>query len=71
MFLPAGIHIDYDNVDLFREYAVDGAQLEFVVLVTNQFGPHKVAVYGFGQFPQVTQAPKPEDLQPDTNTESN
>ena len=74
MYGPAGVCIDYDNVDLFRKYAVDGAQLEFLVLVTNQFGPHKVAVYGFGQFPGTTQPPKPEgdspeELQTDTNTE--
>lgn len=52
MYLPAGIHIDYDNVDLFKKYAVKGAKLEFLVLVTNQYGPHKVSVYGFGKFPE-------------------
>ncbi len=70
MFLPATVCIDYDNVDLFRKYAVDGAQLEFLVLVTNQFGPHKVAVYGFGKFPKIGQPPKPEELQADTDTET-
>jgi sugar lactone lactonase YvrE len=52
MYMPASIVIDYDNVDLFRKYAVEGAQLEFLVLVTNQYGPHKVSVYGFGTFPE-------------------
>lgn len=51
--LPAGIAIDYDNVDLFREYAVDGAELEFLVIVVSQFGRHKVSVFGFGTFPQA------------------
>jgi DNA-binding beta-propeller fold protein YncE len=51
MYIPADILIDYDHVDLFEKYAVDGAELEFIVLVTNQFGPHKVSVYGFGEFP--------------------
>ncbi len=69
MYLPAAIHIDYDNVDLFRKYAVDGAQLEFLVIVTNQFGPHKVTVYGFGKFPRITQLPQPEESQTDTDTE--
>ncbi len=69
MYMPATVRIDYDNVDLFRKYAVDGAQLEFLVLVTNQFGPHKVAVYGFGKFPQIARPPKPEELQTDTDTE--
>jgi hypothetical protein len=39
-------------VDLFKDYAVDGAELEFLVIVTNQFGPHKVSIYGFGKFPE-------------------
>jgi len=52
MYMPADIEIDYDNIDLFRQYAVDGAQLESLVLVTNQYGPHKVSVYGFGTFPE-------------------
>ncbi len=51
MYMPADICIDYDNVDLFRKYAVKGAELEFIVIVTNQFGPRKVSVYGFGKFP--------------------
>ena len=59
MYMPAGVRIDYDNVELFRKYAVNGARLEFVVLVTNQFGPHKVSVYGFGQFPGMAQPPEP------------
>lgn len=54
MYMPASVCIDYDNVDLFKKYAVDGAELEFLILVTNQFGPHKVSVYGFGQFPTVS-----------------
>lgn len=70
MFLPAAVHIDYDNVDLFRKYAVDGAELEFLVLVTNQFGPHRVAVYGFGKFPQVGLPPAPEELQADTDADT-
>lgn len=52
MNLPAGITLDYDNVALFQEYAVEGAQIEFLVIVTNQYGLNKVAVYGFGTFPE-------------------
>ncbi len=51
MYVPATVTIDYDNVDLFREYAVEGAKLEFLVIVTNQYGSHKVSVFGFGSFP--------------------
>lgn len=61
MYLPAGISIDYDHVDLFKDYAVKGAKLDFLVLVTNQFGPHKVSVYGFGTFPEKYSQPLIDD----------
>ena len=52
MNLTAAIALDYDNVELFREYAVEGANIEFLVLVSNQFGLNKISVYGFGSFPE-------------------
>ena len=52
MNLPAKIILDYDHVDLFGQYAVKGANIEFLVLVSNQYGPNKVSVYGFGEFPK-------------------
>jgi hypothetical protein len=51
MNLPTKIILDYDHVDLFQRYAVKGATLEFLVFVSNQYGPSKVNVYGFGEFP--------------------
>ncbi len=48
MHLPTGMSIDYDNVDLFKKYAAPGFQIEYLVMVTSQFGPNKVDVYGFG-----------------------
>ena len=56
MNMPAKVIVDYDNVDLFQEYAVKGADLEFLVLVSNQFGPNKISVYGFGSFPEQQSA---------------
>jgi len=50
MNMPATIVIDYDNVELFQKYVVQGGNIEFLVLVSNQFGPHKISVYGFGTF---------------------
>jgi sugar lactone lactonase YvrE len=47
MYLPAGLTVDYQNVDLFQKYAAPGHQIEFLILVTNQAGPQKVSVYGF------------------------
>ncbi|MFQ6034427.1 MAG: 6-bladed beta-propeller [Sedimentisphaerales bacterium] len=51
MNLPAKVILDYDNVELFRKNAVEGANLEFLVLVSNQYGLNKINVYGFGNFP--------------------
>ncbi|MHC4326812.1 MAG: 6-bladed beta-propeller [Planctomycetota bacterium] len=51
MNLPAKIVLDYDNVELFEQYAVEGAKIEFLVLVSNQYGLNKISVYGFGHFP--------------------
>ncbi len=51
MNLPAKIVLDDDNVGLFQPYAVEGANIEFLVLVSNQYGPNKISVYGFGTFP--------------------
>jgi hypothetical protein len=57
MNLPAKIILDYNNVDLFRKYAVPGADIEFLVLVSNQYGPNKISVYGFGSFPMSHEIP--------------
>jgi DNA-binding beta-propeller fold protein YncE len=49
MILPGEIWIDYDNVDIFKDYFADGANIQFIVLVSNQFGA-KINIYGFGDF---------------------
>lgn len=56
MNLPATIVVDYDNVEYFEQYAVKGAKIEFIVLVSNQYGPNKISVYGFGRFPMQARA---------------
>jgi DNA-binding beta-propeller fold protein YncE len=62
MNLPTQIILDYDNVDLFRRYAAQGANLEFLVFVSNQYGPNKVNVYGFGEFPTPNRAKEAAQL---------
>jgi hypothetical protein len=63
MNLPAKIVLDRRHVNLFQSYAVPGAKIEFLVLVSNQYGTHKINVYGFGEFPAPDSAsaaaPKP------------
>jgi DNA-binding beta-propeller fold protein YncE len=47
LYLPASVAIDYDNVDLFADRVAPGYKIEYLVIVTNQFGPNKVSVFGF------------------------
>ncbi|HHC73114.1 MAG TPA: hypothetical protein ENK54_09480 [Thiotrichales bacterium] len=47
--LPTDVEIDYENAGVFQSYAAPGFQLEYVILVANQFGPNKITVYGFGR----------------------
>ena len=47
MYLPAQIIIDYDNTHYFEKYVIDGYSLKYLILVTNQFGPDKIGVYGY------------------------
>jgi DNA-binding beta-propeller fold protein YncE len=47
--LPAKVAIDYDNLQYFQQYAQADFQIEYLVLVTSQFGPRLVNVFAFGQ----------------------
>jgi DNA-binding beta-propeller fold protein YncE len=48
MSLPAGIAVSSDRLDLFAEYVHPAFDAKRIVVVTNQFGLHKVAVYALG-----------------------
>jgi DNA-binding beta-propeller fold protein YncE len=48
LYLPAAVKVDYDNVGRFEKLAAPGFKVEYLILVTSQFGGHKVSVYGFG-----------------------
>jgi len=49
LLLPAQVSIDYDSLKYFRSYVAPGFDPRFLVLVTSQFGPHRVDVYAYGQ----------------------
>ncbi|MEO8197110.1 MAG: hypothetical protein ABI689_10335 [Thermoanaerobaculia bacterium] len=48
LMLPAKVAIDDQNISYFRAYAAADFEIEYLVLVTSQFGERKVSVYGFG-----------------------
>ena len=47
--LPAKVIVDYDHAGLFQKLAAPGFQIEYLVLVSNQYGDRKVMVFGFGR----------------------
>lgn len=49
-WLPAGIHIDYDNLAYFSKYIDGNFRAEYLIYVTNQAGPFKINVYAFGNY---------------------
>jgi len=51
--LPVDIDIDYDNVKLFQRYAHPDFKLEYILLVSSQFGINKINVYGFGKMKDI------------------
>lgn len=46
--MPTAIKLDYDNVSHFEKYIAPDFDVEYLVLVANQFGNNKVSVFGFG-----------------------
>jgi sugar lactone lactonase YvrE len=74
MNLPAKIVLDYDNVELFEQYAVEEANIEFLVLISNQYGLNKISVYGFGSFPtretEIMEETKEYALEPEPEQKS-
>ena len=46
--LPADISIDYSSVKFFQKYAHPNFKLEYVLLVSSQFGVNKINIFGFG-----------------------
>ena len=47
-WLPAGVHVDYDNLAYFSRYLDPDFRAEYLIYVTNQAGPFKINVYAFG-----------------------
>lgn len=48
LILPAKVAIDYDHIKYFQKYVAPGFTLDYLLLVTSQYGERKVNVYGFG-----------------------
>lgn len=53
LLMPAGIAIDYENVEHFQKYAAPGFQIEHLIIVSSQGTPQnmssKINIYGMGK----------------------
>ena len=47
LLLPAAVKVDYDNLGYFQTFVSPEYRLRYLILVTSQFGPSKISVYGF------------------------
>jgi DNA-binding beta-propeller fold protein YncE len=48
LLLPAKVSIDYDDVPYFQQYAGPQFRIEYLLLVTSQFGERSISVFGYG-----------------------
>ncbi|MCF6183631.1 MAG: hypothetical protein L3J56_03210 [Bacteroidales bacterium] len=46
MYLPASITISYEDIKYFEKYVDPEYNLKYLILVSNQYGPDKINVYG-------------------------
>ena len=51
--MPAKVAISYEGIELFSKNASPDFKVEYLILVTNQMGPNKINVYGFGNYQGV------------------
>jgi len=52
MLLPATLAIDATSVPYFEGFVHPDFEVDYLLFVTNQYGPHLVNVYAFGGFPE-------------------
>lgn len=46
MYLPTQLQVDYTSVDFFKKYVHPDYELEYLIIVANQYGKNKISVYG-------------------------
>lgn len=50
LYLPGGVHVDYDNIEYFNKFADKEFKVNYLLYVCNMSGPNKLNVYGFGEW---------------------
>ncbi|MCK5481675.1 MAG: 6-bladed beta-propeller [Gammaproteobacteria bacterium] len=71
-YLPSGVHIDYDNVAYFSNYADPDFKVKYLIYVGNSLGNHKLNIYGFGEWigPPLKGYTKPEPVKTGSEQET-
>ncbi len=49
MYLPSGVTISYSDLDVFKSFVDPRFELEYVIVVANQYSQDGVSIYGFGK----------------------
>lgn len=49
-WLPAGVHLDYDNLQYFSKYVDKNFRPKYLIYVGNQSGPRRLNIYAFGEW---------------------
>lgn len=65
--LPATIHIDYDNLEYFQKYVDPSFKLNYLIYITNQYGPNKVQVFGAIEEINKKSKPSQQNVEPINN----
>jgi len=50
MYMPSAAYVDYKNLKYFQKYVDKDFKIKYLVYVSNMLGPHKINVYGFGDW---------------------
>lgn len=61
MYLPAKVAVDYDHMKYFEKYVDPIFEAEYLLFLTNQFGPRMVNVYAYGK-EKGKKYPKEEEI---------
>lgn len=62
MVLPAKVIVDYDHTKYFEKYVDKRFKLKYLIVVSNNYGPAKINVYGRIEPRGVKQKPKGEEV---------
>lgn len=61
LYLPAGIHIDYKNIEYFKKFLPAELNIQHLIFVTSQYGPDDINIYARIDPTLITKTKKQEE----------